>query len=59
MSKKDVLYDYYFHFNIFTEKWCAVKRTQSNEYLNGTLPEEDVLKHNTVHDLIKYLAKNG
>ena len=45
MSKPDQLYDYYLHFNIYTKYWNAVKRSQSNDYLNGTLAEDKILKH--------------
>lgn len=53
----DNLYDYYFHFNIYKDEWNAVKRTQANEYLNGTLDEEEVLKNTNINNLIKYISK--
>lgn len=53
----DNLYDYYFHFNIYTEEWNAVKRTQANEYLNGALKDNEVLKNTNINNLIKYLSK--
>lgn len=53
----DKLYDYYFHFNIYTKKWNAVKRTQANQYLNGTLQKTDVLEHENMNKLISKLPK--
>lgn len=53
----DNLYDYYFHFNNLTGYWNAVKRDKSNQYLNGTLSDEDVLKSKNIDDLIKYIVK--
>jgi hypothetical protein len=62
MEQKDqsnALYGYYLHFNPYTGYWNAVKRDKANEYLNGTLGADDVLKNKDVMNLIKYLSKNG
>lgn len=53
---KDNLYDYYLHFNIYTKEWNAVKRDRSNQYLNGTLGEGEVLKNKDINQLIKVLS---
>lgn len=50
------LYDYYFHYNHFTGYWNAVKRDKSNEYLNGTLKEDEVIKHKNISDLVRFLS---
>ena len=55
----DNLWDWYLHYNIYTEYWCAVKRSVSNEYMNGTLSENEVLKNKDVNNLIKYISKHG
>ena len=59
MTNTDQLYDYYLHFNIYTKYWNAVKRSQSNDYLNGTLAEDKILKHKNVTDLIRYITQHG
>ena len=50
------LYDYYIHFNPYTEYWNAVKRDKAVDYLNGKLGPNDVLKHKNINDLIRYLT---
>ncbi len=35
MTKCDYLYDYLLHYNIFQEKWYAVRREDVESYLNG------------------------
>lgn len=49
----DNLYDYFFHFNIYTKEWNAVKRDVANQYLNGTLDRTQVKKSKNINDLIK------
>jgi len=34
--KDGTLYQWFFHFNHFTEQWTAVPRDERNNYLNGT-----------------------
>lgn len=54
---KDKLYDYFFHYNIYTKEWNAVRRDQSIHYLNGTLKKGEVLKHKDKDVLIKLITK--
>lgn len=52
------LYSWYIHFNPYIGQdgiWNAVKRSQSVEYLNGTLDANDIIKHKDVMVLIKYI----
>lgn len=35
------LHDFYFHFNIYTNKWNAFLRSDSNLYMNGFEPNPD------------------
>lgn len=49
------LYDWYLHFNPYTGYWNAVKRDKANQYLNGTLGANDVVKHKNINDLIRYI----
>ena len=29
------LYDYFLHYNIYTEEWNAILRNESNQYMGG------------------------
>lgn len=53
---KDNLYDYYIHYNSFTDYWHAVKRGRTTEYHNGTLEEGEILKNKDINQLIKVLS---
>ena len=53
----DNLYDYFLHYNVYTENWNAVKRNVSNQYLNGTLPVGKVIKNKDVNKLIEIIVK--
>lgn len=56
-SDKDILYSYFLHYNPYTGYWCAVPRDKSIHYLNGTLTEDDVLKHKDVTTLVDGLLR--
>lgn len=47
----DNLYDYYFHYNIYTKEWNAVPRDKAVHYLNGDLKDE-VIKDKDINTLI-------
>ena len=55
-NSMDVLYDYFFHYNPYTETWNAVKREDVSKYMNGDLKTK-ILKGDTVHDLQKYIIQ--
>lgn len=46
------LYDYFLHFNAYTQKWNLLKREDSKEYLNGTLPKGRVKSSKSFKTLI-------
>jgi hypothetical protein len=52
----DSLYNYYLHYNPYTGYWNAVPREKANDYLNGKLGANDVLKYKNVEDLIRYIT---
>ena len=52
----DKLYSYYLHYNPYTGYWNAVLRDKSNEYLNGRLTENEVLKSKDINDIIKFIS---
>ena len=56
---KDALYSYLFHYNPYTGYWNAFLRDKANQYLNGTLDENDVIKAKDYNDIVKYITKNG
>lgn len=62
MSKlPDVLQDYLFHYNIYTQYWSCFKREDSVSYFNGTLKTE-CIKSRHFGDLVKHfiiLEKNN
>lgn len=35
-NKMENLYDYFLHYNIYTEEWNAILRNESNQYMGGT-----------------------
>lgn len=51
------LYDYFLHYNPYTGYWNAVKRDQSNQYLNGGLTDKEVKKDKDINVLIKLIKK--
>lgn len=51
----DNLYDYFLHYNIYTKEWNAVSRDKANQYLNGTLDKNEVIKYKNINDLIRYI----
>lgn len=53
------LYLWYLNYNPYLRGgiWCAVERSKSSEYLNGTLSSEEVLKNKDVNILIKYICQ--
>lgn len=58
MTQLDILYDYFFHYNPYTETWNAVKREDISGYMNGE-PMTKILKGDTVHDIQMYLIKKN
>lgn len=56
---KDILYDYFLHYNHLTGYWNAVNRDKSVHYMNGTLKEGEVLKNKDINVLVDYIVKTG
>jgi hypothetical protein len=50
---KSKLYDYFIHYNPYTEKWNAVKRDSANQYLNGKLTDKEVIRDTDINKLIE------
>ena len=34
-KKMENLYDYFLHYNIYTEEWNAILRNETNQYMGG------------------------
>lgn len=54
-KKMENLYDYFLHYNIYTEEWNAILRTEYNLYLNGKNNAE-VLKDKDINILIEKIT---
>ena len=52
-NKMENLYDYFLHYNIYTEEWNAILRNESNQYMGGT---KDVIVF-TNKDINKLIEK--
>ena len=53
-KKMENLYDYFLHYNIYTEEWNAILRTEYNTYLNGGKTE--VIKDKDIKGLIEKIT---
>jgi 7,8-dihydro-6-hydroxymethylpterin-pyrophosphokinase len=51
------LYDYYFHYNIYTKEWKAFLRTENSKYLNGKAKVISDISPNNLIKRIKELEK--
>lgn len=49
------LYDYFLHYNIYTEEWNAVLRSESNKYMGG-LENVIVLSDKDINKLIEKIG---
>lgn len=54
-KKMENLYDYFLHYNIYTEEWNAILRTEYNLYLNGENNTE-VLRDKDINGLIEKIT---
>ncbi len=53
-KKMENLYDYFLHYNIYTEEWNAILRTEYNTYLNSGKTE--VIKDKDINVLIEKIT---
>lgn len=56
MYSKD-LYQWLFHYNPFTHKWCAFKREDYLDYFNGK--KEATVSSSKIDTLIEIIGKTG
>jgi hypothetical protein len=54
-TKMENLYDYFLHYNIYTEEWNAILRNESNKYMGGV--ENAIIFSNK--DINKLIEKIG
>lgn len=50
------LYGYAFFYNPFKGVWCAVEREHQQDYYNGKLSENKILKNKDIQVLISFLS---
>lgn len=53
-KKMENLYDYFLHYNIYTEEWNAILRTECSTYLNSDSAE--MLKDKNLDTLIEKIT---
>ncbi len=53
-KKMENLYDYFLHYNIYTEEWNAILRTECGTYLNSDSTE--MLKDKNLDTLIEQIT---
>ena len=53
-KKMENLYDYFLHYNIYTEEWNAILRTEYNTYLSSGKTE--VIKDKDINVLIEKIT---
>lgn len=54
-KKMENLYDYFLHYNIYTEEWNAILRTEYNLYLNNSSKIE-VISDKDINGLIEKIT---
>jgi hypothetical protein len=52
-KKMENLYDYFLHFNVYTNEWNAFLRSETNLYMNGTNKESVVFSNSDINKLIE------
>ena len=53
-TKMENLYDYFLHYNIYTEEWNAILRSESNRYMSGI--SNDVITDKDLDKLIEKIS---
>ncbi len=51
-KEPDALYDYLWHYNIYTGYWNCFLRSDNDKYFNGDL--KDCIKAKNVNDIIRH-----
>jgi len=54
-NKMENLYDYFLHYNIYTEEWNAVLRSESNKYMAG-IEQISILTDKDINRLIEKIG---
>lgn len=52
------LYDFYFHYNIYTKEWNAFLRSESNLYMSGVRPDPEysIFRDADINKLIEKIS---
>jgi hypothetical protein len=59
MSNMEVLYNWLFHYNPYTQVWSAFRREDKEKYFNGELLDYQYHQSKKIMDLIGFVAKHG
>ena len=54
-KKMENLYDYFLHYNIYTEEWNAILRDESNQYMGG-IKDVAVFTDKDINKLIEKIS---
>ena len=54
-KKMENLYDYFLHYNIYTEEWNAILRDESNQYMGG-IKDATVFTDKDINKLIEKIS---
>ena len=52
-KKMENLYDYFLHYNIYTEEWNAILRNESSQYMNGVNRDTAIFADKDINKLIE------
>jgi len=52
-KKMENLYDYFLHYNIYTEEWNAILRNESSQYMNGVNRDTVIFADKDINKLIE------
>lgn len=52
-KKMENLYDYFLHYNIYTEEWNAILREESNKYMSG---KDSIISDKDINKLVEKIC---
>ncbi len=53
----DDIYDYVFHFNIYTKQWAAIHREDYHTHLNGLPTKHRVIRSSSINTCIELVHR--
>lgn len=55
-KKMENLYDYFFHYNIYTEEWNAILRDETTKYMGGGVENGVIFSDKDINKLIEKIS---